>query len=371
MEFDILCFPICGGSFPCLISLCISLLRAKKKINEKYYPDICLGSSGGSIASIIGIACEWDPDKMEEMTKRINSDFFIERLVPNELSFIPENFFMAKKLSFYDINKKGYLFFKEKFETVDIKNTELWIGTYNVDDQKARFFCNKEKSEALINNYQFDIDIGLSLSNPSYYCNGDVELIYSVCMASCAIPYVVPSQRILNKHYNDGGIMYASPLGVLYSEIYNILTDNDHKDDIPETETNSLFFKLNNKPKSNLRLYYFIYGQKLMTNETDNNFIYNIFVSALNSSTMKDRNDAIKLLKMLCSDIKLKCINKVKNLEEILIEYDKYKHYVICFFPHGLPCLDITNFTCCEVENIMKQCQENYGCYIWHSIDLA
>ena len=201
---DLLISPVSGGYFPAQV--------AAMKIIYKtdYKPDIIGGSSGGNVANYISLLGDFSPERMDLVLKDLSSKLFVKKWFGSPMPSELYGFFVG---SFFNSGDGGY-YFVDKFTTSScIKRVEIWTGTYNSTHGKARFFCNKSSDKSIIGDVDVDRDILQTLD--SIYCDGDINLIVKVIMASASIPGVVPAQKINGEFYEDGGLYYASPAAYL------------------------------------------------------------------------------------------------------------------------------------------------------------
>lgn len=376
-DYCICIFPICAGSFPCIIGLVqefcdsINLLNEDENINLK--PQLCLGSSGGNIVSLLGTISNWDSEEIGKIALGLKSEMFLQRWFYGYFSFIPELFYSFFKGSLYNEGYGGLKYFNHIAKNKSITDTEFWIGTYNNTLGKAEFFCNRSILDSQINNHKFNKELNSYISNKTYYCDGNFNIIYQVSIASASIPFIVPPKIINDQFFSDGGVIYASPLSVFSSEIRRIIL-NKINNEIENTNTNQQIIissDIENKEK-NMRLFYFLYKQNYNVSENYMTF-RNIFINTVNSSVIKDRNKGIELLYSLSNNtVESELYFKVEKSEltNILKHYNKYKHYVVCLFPHGTPEIDLTYFNGYDVMKVADQVKTAYGLQIWYSSEL-
>jgi len=353
--------------------------KTGKKGKRSYAPDLCLGSSGGSITELIGMSANWDSDLIQFNASFLNSEMFVRRWVDKNLCIIPELVFALANKSLYDEGRGGYEYFERIFTSESILSTEVWIGTYNYEDKKTQFFCNKTKGDSYINHISFNSDQTLFSSKSLIFCDGDLETIFNVSLASSSIPLIVPTKKIMENNYGDGGVMYASPLSVFYKEIARIINGidqhyNTNTNDIPCNDENEQIILTSKSPEhKNLRMFYFM-GQQDLDDINENGIIVDTFISIIKASLIRDRNTSIELLELLStSGISNETYLELTmdELSDIIDYYSKYKHYVICLFPHGNPKISIADFTGKDVIDLMTYVRHNFGCHIWHSNDLV
>lgn len=378
MNYEVLCSPVSGSNFPCQIALIKELTIARQKIYGKTKKlNLGLGSSGGNLAIyLLNLAGE-DTDKLVEFSRKINSKYFARSWYPKYLNFMP--------------NITGYLFkgtiYKEGIDTYELYDNmyseegfELWSGTYNMDESKAQFFCNKSRFESEINQVFFSQEQETYGLASFIYCNGNKKMICDSIIASASIPFIVPAAKINGVSYGDGGVMYASPLSVFYKEIYRIVNGNYSHEvrslyyDIPEIEDNKSFVlsEYNEDQVKNLRLYY-IMDSHPVNNDSSTSLYFNYLYSGLRASSLKDKSTAINLLNLLSpSGIETQKFLYLNNqaLTDIIILYDKYKHYVLCLYPHTNSDISLSDFDGLDILRNIEITSRGYGCQIWYSVEL-
>jgi hypothetical protein len=365
MEYTVYCFPICGGAFPCTLSL----LQELSMVRERP-PDLCLASSGGTLAALLGLSANWDPCVIEHHASCLSAKMFVQRWAP---SYLPEPIMAFLMGSVYDEGCGGYEFFQRIMTQDSLTSCETWIGTYDSDERRAQFFCNKTKGESRINSLNFNEDQDLFLSKSVVFCDGDLESVYRVTLASSSIPMIVPPKTIMGSRHSDGGVMYASPLSVFYKEIARIIAGirkhySCNATDIPNTSENEqIILTSNYRTTKRLRLFYFMGSESMIKT---GNAVYDTFVSVLNSAVIRDRNKTIELLELLSphgvSDEFYPDLC-TSDLARILKHHSDDEHYVVCLFPHGTPTIRISDFCGKDVVNVMENVRNHYGCRIWYS----
>lgn len=383
MSYNVITAHISGPNFPYQIALIHELVEAKKNLSEKTKIketwDLGLGSSGGNLALHILNASRSNNSKLKYFASLINSTLFARKWIPFFLEIVPS---ILGYLIYGTLYKEGYggydTFLRIYNNTSRDDDMEIWTGTYDVDTKRAQFFCNKNRNDSRINQSFLDHEQELYASKSLIYCNGNLRMIYESALASASIPLMVPYAKINGVNYGDGGIMYASPLTVFYKEIYRIITCEERKiddsSDITETDENKCIIVSDetHKEMKNLRLYY-VMRSNPSTMKASKLSKVDFFVSAINASSIQDKNSAINLLTMLCPEgienERFLNINST-HLTDILEVYSRHKHYVLCLYPHVCSSLNLSNFTGADVLNLMDDCCKGYGCEIWYSKSL-
>ena len=198
--------PISGGYFPHQLAVLEWLSNSSTK------PDIALGSSGGNVSSYVSMAGNWDPLVIrKKIISRMSSKIFIKSWWPSYLFYLPSMLKGYFKGSMYNINPDFFKFFKSIYNPSNIKITELWSGTFQQDCSMTQLFCNLSNQEAQVKHSEKSNGELLNYL-PFIYCDGDISNLSKVCFASASIPVVLPSVKINDNNYTDGGNSFASPL---------------------------------------------------------------------------------------------------------------------------------------------------------------
>lgn len=216
----IVILPISGGGFVSQVAALQLLRKSSGSIK------IMMGTSGGNLAACIAAGASFQPDAMEMITSRINSDIFV---TPWSSVSSASNITAYFKGNIYNSGRGKDEFMTSCFTEETITKYEIYTGTYNRLLQKTQICCNRkiEDSHLSLNNEQ----CSMTQSLPVIYCNGDLQLLASMFAASACIPTLVPPQVIDDQEYVDGGISSASPITQFYESIidlYHSSTDSMH-----------------------------------------------------------------------------------------------------------------------------------------------
>lgn len=390
-EFFVYVLPISGGAIVCHLALLQEVFDARIKSNGgvkrgyfSYSPRLVFGSSGGNISAFIGLMSEWNSDAINRNVDFIRSDLFLDEWVPKEFSLIPSIPFAVINGTFYRQGVGAHDVFNSFFTQKSIQRTEIWSGTYDNKHQKAQFFCNKSQSDTYITQPFFNEEQQLYCSMPLKFVSGNVNKLADICVASGTIPTVVPSKVIDGIPYDDGGVMYPSPLSVLHKELLRIITGKERVAisrsfrEEKNTEENEEFVYSERKTpnEKNLRLFYFYPYQPndiLSVGNKMDTGIRSYLDSILKVSMLQDRNAAIELLNTLCNgEIETETTIKMDNDELARnIEFlSNRKHYVLCLFPHGNPSLNIRHLNGPNIRAELGKIRQSYGCQIWYSKEM-
>ena len=213
--------PVSGGAFP----IQLGLLSECGLIGNR--PDIVMGSSGGNVASYIGLAANWQADAIPSMALKINSSMFVQSWWPTGLRFLPSWWIGYWKGSVYASGTGSLDLFKTSFTDTSIINTEVWTGTMNRETGKGQLFCNRSEKDSQIKRKEDDLLSSFRMRDcmPLTYLDGNIGSIASITMASAAIPVLVPEQQVLGARYVDGGTLFSSPLTALQDRILDLAFD--------------------------------------------------------------------------------------------------------------------------------------------------
>lgn len=389
-DFFVYVLPISGGAIVNHLALLQEVYEARIKMNNgqktgyfSYSPNLVLGSSGGNIAAFIGLLSDWESHSIDRNVDIIDSSLFLKEWVPKEFSLIPSIPFALINGTLYRQGIGANYYFNELFTTESIQRTEIWSGTYDSKHHKAQFFCNKSQSDSYISQPFFNEEQQLYAAMPLKFVGGNIDKSADICVASGTIPTVVPSKVIDGIPYDDGGVMYPSPLSVFHKEIHRIITGEErvaisrsYKKEI-NTEENYEFVYTDDKTtiykQKNLRLFYFYPYQPnelLSEGNTEKTGIRSYIDSILKVGMLQDRNSGIELLNKLCdNNVETESILRMDT--EILVRKLRFlatkKHYVICLYPHGNPSINIKHLNGDVIRNSMKNIKKAYGCQMWYS----
>lgn len=382
----IYCLPISGGALVSHLAILQELYDARIKANDRkksgyfsYAPNLALGSSGGNVSIFIAQSADWTSYGIERNVEHMNSDLFLKKWTDLPLfSDIP---FAIMEGSLYNHGIGARGLFNKLFTTETIQRTEFWLGTYDIKNKKAQFFCNKSQSDSYIAEPFFNEEQSLYYAMPLKFTDGNIDMLADICIASATIPATVPLKEIDGLLYADGGVMYSSPLSVLNKEIHRIITgkervpisksfqienNNDENEEFTYTRENKI-------EEKNLRLFYFLpyqpNGLEFEDSKSDLG-IRSYLNSILNVSMMQDRNTAVELLNNLSQDgLETETYMSLDSdkLANIIRFLSNKKHYVVCLFPHRNPSVNIAHINGNIMKKAMKKVRESYGCQIWYS----
>jgi len=333
--------PVSGGAFP------IQLGFISELTDINVIPDLVMGSSGGNVAAYVSLAANWESSKIPEITSKINHRLFVSSWWPRYLTFMPSWIIGYFKGSMYDSGSGIEKVFASLFNDETITKTEIWTGTLNRDHGKGQFFCNRSKSNSVIQPLAYTLPTIDSLQLT--YMDGNIDLITKVSVASASIPVLVPEQIINDQHYVDGGMIFSSPFTALHDNL-NSITDICHIDYINSYDIQN----------SNRSSYDNIYENSTLT---INELITSLCVS--------DRLSAINMLRYYNKPLYfVSLIGNQDNLKLIENFRKSIKRSVLEFYPSiSIKHLDLSSFEPDDIVKIITEARNNYSLRFWWTCD--
>lgn len=338
---NVLVLPVSGGSF---VTQCAAMQDLCCSIFKEERPDVVLASSGGNVTIYLTMAGDWKWQKIPLVSEDMKKDFFAKPWSKIPLFNRIYGYFNGQ---FYNQGCGVENFFCDYFnEKRKIDSCEIWTGTYNIDQQKSRLFCNRTKEDSVFLNEDFDVELMQSMK--PVYANGDVSLISKYSVASASIPAVVPPQIIDGEHYVDGGIFASSPMTVM-SEV--------------------LMRKVHRENK-NLHI---IYINCLNLAEDDDCVIKNLIDSSkkalramVRCQIVNDRLTAYHCIKRFSGNFySYEFPSTFENLQKIEIEKKKANASLLEVYPIKEVSIDITDFTGKDVSKMIESLKGTIRCRFW------
>lgn len=333
----VLVLPVSGGGF-------VSQLAIIQHLCEiKFVPNLILASSGGNVAAYIAAAANWEWAAIERISRELRQEFFYKpwcdvSIMSNIIGYFKGNIY-NQGVGIHD-------FFKKHFTEESIVKYEIWTGTYNKNRQKSRLFCNKRKEDSILD--VSCIDYELTQSMTPLFTNGDIKLIGDAGIASASIPSVVPSQKINDEEYIDGGVSSSSPLSIMQEPIFKHVKNNN----------DSL---------------HIIYANSVDLSVPHVNEIHNIIDTwrqtadfLIKFQTVIDRLSAYELLRFNSEDIKKDEFNcNYENMLLIKEIYTKIKYTVLEIYPSPRKEINLSRFTGNDIVDAIRDCYGNCRCRLW------
>jgi hypothetical protein len=368
--------PVSGGSFVCQSACLIELYEAKKKLHggkfksyKQYKPDICLASSGGNVTTWLSIAGDFTTNGILRMVCKLEDSMFVKSWFPDSLFFIPTVALGVFKGSLFRAGYGPKCLLDRYYSPKTLSNTEVWIGTHNQTFNKAEFFCNKKREDALIKQEFFAADTELhDIMNLRYL--GDEEdytiKLAKACSASASIPYIVEPQIIDGNVYTDGGSSFSSPCFPLIGEIYRLVKGHTYENSFIMTSNGEVSEKkLELKPRR-LRHFYFspydTYSKEMVIAAR---LINGPIAQILHSNLLQDKAAAILNLQRIygIESNQLTHEHYVDANSDILCDVlrklENYDHFVLDLYPKGASKIPLKGFTTedilCKIREVRKR----------------
>lgn len=339
----ILVLPISGDRFPVQLGILQILCRTG------FHPTITLGTSGGNLSAYIASAGNWTANGIKRVVRDVHSNILMKRWSPSSFVAGIVGFFSG---TFYNSGIGSYDLLSKYFTSSTIISDEIWTGLYCRDTKRSRVFCNKSKDTTILNS---ELNTEIMQSHEATFCNGNIELISKVCVASASIPAIVPSVLIEDYEYIDGGVGAASPLTVLSSSILEL----NHKI-LHFYYVNSI--DLSTDIKSGIGYTATARKGTLISNTRQT------FEEFVRSQTIIDRYTAYLIVKSVANSREIKHTKFSCNFESVSKLRDKLQYTpsaLIEFFPGKCVNVNLTSFTGSDVLKVIEEGCEDYFCRIW------
>lgn len=210
--------PVSGGGFVCQLAIIQHLCEANM------IPDLTVASSGGNLAAYVAAAADWKWNGIERISRELKNELLVSPWTNFSLLSTIVGYFKGNAFN----RGKGISdLLKELFNENTITKYEIWTGVYNKTKQKARLVCNRNEKTSIIKFSSLDDELTQSMS--PIYADGDIDLISQASIASASIPALIPTQKIFEDDYFDGGMASSSPLILIKGP----LVDYCHKNNLP------------------------------------------------------------------------------------------------------------------------------------------
>lgn len=337
--------PVSGGAFPIQLGLISELSLVGVR------PDIVMGSSGGNVASYIGLASQWKAEDIPKYAAQINSKMFVTSWWPSWLSVFPSWWIGYWKGSIYADGSGSLEMFKKNFTMESITQTELWTGTLNRQTGKGQLFSNKNPETSYIKPRNPDLLSSFWTRDcmPLTYLDGDVERIALVTMASASIPVLVPEKVIDGNRYVDGGTLFSSPLTALQDRVREFAEEGSlHIDYISSFDMQTI----------TTSTYRSLYDNGTQT-----------IGELVKSLCVQDRLVAIEILRTHLTNVATLHFAAVEGNQENLRMIEKVRstcqYSVLELYPLENASLDLLTFKPTDIVNLINQAKSKYGLRFW------
>lgn len=225
-----------------------ALITIVKEVLGSTDIDALFGNSGGAIANLLSLKYSGTKESIERVLYSIDKNMFIKPWVSENhpLYKVMSPFVSLFKGSFYKASDTQEDLVSAFFTETELKNTEMWIGKYDISSNFTSLLCSKSQSETIFSNLINTAEQTKFLEDMSFtyrieYANGNIKTISDTLNATSAIPGYKPAINIDGVYYVDGGVSSASP----GSSFVNILTR--HADDNNHTEIYRFFYIVGDK----------------------------------------------------------------------------------------------------------------------------
>lgn len=351
--------PISGGEFPAQLGLLSQLYYAHLSLNnglyssDSYQPDICCGASGGNICSYIGLAADWNPDRIKAICKEIDPKMFIRNWWSGPLEFLPSMLLGITKQAIYRSGYGPLSLFETLFTPTTIQNSEILTLTFNETDKIPQIFSNRGLDNSFFkpDMFTYKTILGYNIDNISY-ADGDINKISEITVASYTIPLITQLKQIDGKNYGDGGISYASP----FTPMRFVIGDNYTPSDTSKLQMT--YFCSFNMNDPNLDTSSFYGTGSAFTNSLE---------QMLRTSILEDRWLGWQLLQMygLKLDFEQGTDLDSKELGQILGRIQNKSYYLI-LYPKKAPHIDILNFNSKDILRVIDEASVDFCYFLWY-----
>lgn len=195
--------PISGPFFPIQLLGLGEFQRASGGI----VPTLVLGTSGGAVTALLGVAGNWNATYIRNVVRHFNS---------SDLCYTPSKY-MPGVINWFLVGSlilpspSAYTWMK-KYLNIDFeRQPEIIIGTYSPDTYTPALFSTRTDQTSRFGNGLIEA-----------YCGGDLRLLTRATLASVSIPELLPSVKVVEgstKKYVDGGLYSPSPWSILWPQI--------------------------------------------------------------------------------------------------------------------------------------------------------
>jgi len=349
---------ISGGYFVSQTAL-VTIIREVIQIK----PTAMFGNSGGGIANLLSMKYSGTKESVERVLYSIDSTMFIKPWISETNPFykIMSPFSSLFQESFYKSSDNQEELFNTYFTQTELKDCELWIGTYDVTSNFTSLLCTGAKSNSIfVNSIDAPTEVDYLEKVAGVYkvafANGDIGKISKTLMASSSIPGYKPPVEIDGSFYVDGGVSSPSP----GSSFVNLLTT------LPSLPLSS----------DEKFVFFYVIGDKYIDKDIEmlgkgghwGSQISRSLKSVLNSSIYRERQLLLQTWVSMIGATKLSDTTYVtkKGKDELAAFYDNEKHMFITCYSKG-PTVDIINFTKDDLRTTFHECYDKAFFEIYYS----
>ena len=224
---------ISGGYFvsqSAILTILLESLNKSEKTNKNI--DFYFGNSGGAISNLISTQYSGEKETIERVLYSIKNSMFLSNWVSGNVPFsnVSSKLIAMFKSSFYTQGKGSKNLLNTFYTSRQLKETELWIGKFNLDKSKTDLLCTSSQANSKLSTY-INSDYMTDLSNvfEIKYADGDKDIIADSLNATSSLPGFKPPLKIGKYNYMDGGLGSASTGSLLLNSIKRYSQQNNDK----------------------------------------------------------------------------------------------------------------------------------------------
>ena len=342
---------ISGGYFVSQTAL-VTIIR--EVIPKK--PTAMFGNSGGGIANLLSMKYSGTKESIERVLYSIDRTMFIKPWVSETHPFYKVLSPLASLFqeSFYKSSDNQEELFNTYFTESELKDSELWVGTYDITSNFTSLLCTGSKSNSIFENTidtppEVDYLEKVAGVYKVEFANGDIGKISKTLAASSSIPGYKPPVEIDNSFYVDGGVSSPSPGSSFVNLLTTLVTGGEPI------------------------IFFYVIGDKYIDKDIEmlgkgghwGTQISRSLKSVLNSSIYRERQlmlqTWVSMIPAVLAIDNLSDTNYVskKGKDELKAFYDGHpdKHMFITCYSKG-PTVDIINFTKEDLRSTFHECYD-------------
>lgn len=325
--------PVSGGGFCSQLSILSCLPE---------HPKIMMATSGGNLAAYIGMAADFDEYHICRLLGCIKTEMFLKNWWPTPFKFLPSWIAGYGRGAYYNHGSGVCEIYNKIFNSSTIGRSEIWTGVTDCSLAKAQIFCNRpqESCSVDIKNYPNEY-----YTSPLVHLNGCIDDIATVCLASCAIPSIIPPVNFKSHQYSDGGSTFASPLTPMSCLLCN--KEKIHIDYINSFD---------------------IEAPGTLCLNTIESYIRDATTKMIQSMTLADRANGINLVagnqKSKLKRVDFGCCQGV--LPDIYKFRKHCKRSMVEIFPCTYMAIDYSNYNPEEAKKIFWTDRSKFKCRLWY-----
>lgn len=337
MSLNVLVLPVSGGGFASQLAILQHLCETK------YIPDITLASSGGNVAAYVAAGANWKWAGIERIARGLTQDLFAKSWHSLGITSFVIGYFEG------NVYRKGsgvQEFLSECFDKTSITKYEIWTGTYNKDQNRARLFCNRSKKNSIMDITYIDKELTQSMD--PVFAKGCISTIGKASIASASIPAIVPPEVIDNEQHQDGGVAGASPLTIMQEPILHHVKTFNKSLHITYINSIDLSAPINSKCNNIMDTW------------------RSAAVDIVRSQTVIDRLCAYQLLRSHPGNVRKEDFPcNYENLERVKLIRNLVKYSLLEIYPVESHEVNIVKFNGEDIIQCIRKVYGNCRCRLW------